>query len=370
MRGTKQKIVFLVLVAILAGGGYVLHTLQMDSLRRKLTDRCKQAESELNKLRELNHEARDNAAAAAAAKDKARNEAKKAEAERAKSENERKTAESNAAAQRQEQENIEAKRSLAREEAVRAEKAAVAAAAEQRRLEAEKVASEAKAKELAEKRVKDEVTRKVAADARATAEAEAVRALAEQRKAEAEKEKSENDIKAAELRAAALRDEKLLMYKRGGASEAERKEVQRAEKMLKLWESGMLTPESLAAANRIPTAEELSQQEPVQEEDPTIAEEKKKLEENRPPPPPPDPRDERIKALGVARDKRFLDERSRVTGDIVARIEPLLQSAEKDGRMRDVAYYRSVLQSLIPDYAAPKDHAQKDAPPENNATDK
>ncbi len=361
MRGKKQSIVFLVVIVVLACVGYLLHTMQMDSLRKKLMDRCKKAETEQNRLREIVEEGRDNAAAAAAARDKARSEAKKAEAERAKSENERKAAESDAAAKKQELENTEAKRKLANEESVRAEKAAAAAAAEQKRLEAEKVASEAKAKELAEERAKREVAQKITADQRAKADADAMRALAEQKKAEAEKVKSENDVKSAELRAASLRDEKLLMYKRGGVSEAERREVQRAEKMLKLWESGMLTPENLAIANLPPPIEEVSQQSPESEEDAAIAEEKKKFEGKEPSPPPPDPRDEKLKALAMARDKRLLDERRRVSEDIVSRLEPLLRSAEESGRTRDVEYYRSVLKSLIPDYVAPKGDVPKDA---------
>ena len=370
MRGKKQSIVFLAVIVVLAVGGYLLHTMQMDSLRKTLMDRCKRAESEQNRLREIVEEGRDNAAAAAAARDKARSEAKKAEAERAKSENERKTAESEAAAKKQEQENIEAKRKLANEESVRAEKAAAAAAAEQKRLEAEKVASEAKAKELAAQRTKDEQMRKTAEEQRAKADAEAMRALAEQKKAEAEKVKSENDSKSAELRAASLRDEKLLMYKRGGVSEAERKEVQRAEKMLKLWESGMLTPENLAAANLLPSIEEVSQQSPESEEDAAIAEEKEKLEGRESSPPPPDPRDEKLKELGMVRDKRLLDERRRVSEDIVSRLEPLLRSAEESGRTRDVEYYRSVLKSLVPDYVAPKGDVPKDAASNDSASGK
>ncbi|MBO7685007.1 MAG: hypothetical protein J6V72_01395 [Kiritimatiellae bacterium] len=350
MRGRVQNVVLLVLVAVLVGGGYY-YTRQADGLRKELRNK----QDKLDKLLELNQGARDNAAAAEAEKEKARSEAKKAEAERAKSENARKTAESNAAAKKQEQENIEAKRKLAKEEAVRAEKAAAAAAAEQKRLEAEKAASEAKAKELAVQRAKDELTLKTAAELRAKADADAARALAEQKKAELDKEKSGNEVKAAELLAAARRDERMLMYKRGGVSEAERNEVQRAEKMLKLWESGMLTPENLAAANRIPSAEELAQPAPEKEEDPAIAEEKKKLAEKEVPPPPPDPKDEKIKELGLARDKRLVDERRRVSEDIAARIEPLLRAAEKGGRTRDVAYYRSVLQSLIPEYGAASD---------------
>ncbi len=375
MRGKKQNIVFLVVVVVLAGVGYLLHTVQMDSLRKKLMDRCKKAETEQNRLREIVEEGRDAAAAAAAARDKARSEAKKAEAERAKSENELKAAESNAAATKQEQENIEAKRKLAQEESVRAEKAAVEAAAKQKQQEAEKAASEAKAKELAAQRTKDELTRKTAEELRAKADADAVRALAEQKKAEAEKAKSVNDVKAAELRATTLRDEKLLMYKRGGVSEAERREVQRAEKMLKLWESGMLTPENLAAANLLPPIEEASQPSPESEEDAAVAEEKRKLEGRESPPPPTDPRDEKLKELGMARDKRLLDERRRVSEDIVSRLEPLLRSAEESGRTRDVEYYRSVLKSLIPDYVAPKgdvpkDAAPKDAAPEDAVSDK
>ncbi len=367
MRGKKQNIVFLVVITVLAGGGYLLHTMQMNSLRAKLSDRYKKAETELGKLREANEEARANAMEASAREKTTRNEAKKAEAEKAKSENERKTAESKVAAQKQEQENLAAKRKLAQEEAVRSEKAAIAAAAEQKRLEAEKVASEAKTKELAEERAKREVAQKIAVEQREKAEADAARALAEQKKAEADKAKSENDVKAAELRAASLRDEKLLMYKRGGVSEAERKEVQRAEKMLKLWESGMLTPENLAAANMLPTLEELSQPTPAQEEDPTIAEEQKKQKEMETPPPPPDPKDEKLKELGMARHRRLDDEKHRVSEDIVARIEPLLRAAEESGRTRDADYYRTVLKSLIPDYAAPKDGASEDAAPKDGA---
>ena len=360
MRGKTQSIVFIVLIAILAGGGYYWHATQMDSQRKKLRN----VQDKLDKLLELNQGARENAAAAEAAKDKARSEAKKAEAERAKSENERKTAESNAAAKKQEQENIEAKRKLAKEEAVRDEKAAAAAAAKQKELEAEKVASEAKAKALAAERANREEAAKIAAEQRAKAEADAARALAEQKKAESEKEKSANDAKAAELRAAALRDEKLLMYKRGGVSEAERKEVQRAEQLLKAmeaWEAGMLSAENLAAANAMPVPEEGAGQSPVEDEDPDIAEEKRKLKEQelKKTPPPPDPQDEKLKNLAVMRGQRLADEKRRVAEDIVSRIEPLLLAAERDGRKRDAAYYLTVLKSLIPDYVPPVKEAKK-----------
>ena len=101
--------------------------------------------------------------------------------------------------------------------------------------------------------------------------------------------------------------------------------------------------------------EELAQNTPEEEEDPAMAEEKKKLAEKAPPPPPPDPMDEKLKELGMARGRRLAEERRRVSEAVAARIEPLLRAAEKGGRTRDVAYYRSVLQSLIPDYGAASD---------------
>ena len=380
MRGKTQSIVFIALIAILAGGGYYLHSMQMDSQRKRLNERCKKAETALNKLREANEEARANEAEAKAKEKATLNERKKAEAERAKSENDRKTAESLAAAKKLEKENSEKQIRLKQEESVCKEKAAAAAAAEQKKKEAETAASEAKTKEHDKELAVREAAEKIAAEQRAKAEADKACELAKLKTAEAEKEKSANDVKAAELRATALRDEKLLMYKRGGVSEAERREVQRAEKMLKLWESGMLTPENLAAANMLPPIEEISQTESENEEDPAVAEEKKKIERKDAPPPPPDPWDEKIKELEKARDKRLDEERRRRSEGIVARIEPLRRAAEESGRTRDADYYRSALRSLSPDYvapkadevkgAAPKDGAAKDVTPKKDATDK
>ena len=369
MRSKDQRLVFVAVIAVLIGIGYFLHTLSQNNLRQELTEKRKKVEVQLNKLKEANLEARA-AADEAAAKEKAtRNEAKRVEAEKAKSENERATAEAKVAALNQEKANLEEKNKLAKEEAERSEKAAIAAIAEKQRLEAEKAASEAKAKELAEQRAKDEVTSKITADARAKAEADAARALSEQKAAEAAQAKSANDLKAAEKLAASRRDERLLMYKRGGVSEAEvseaeRKEVQRAEKLLKAmeaWEAGMLSAENLAAANAMPVTEEGAGQSPVEDEDPDIAEEKRKLKEQelKKTPPPPDPQDEKLKNLAVMRGQRLADEKRRVAEDIVSRIEPLLLAAERDGRKRDAAYYLTVLKSLIPDYVPPVKEAKK-----------
>ena len=362
MKSKNQKIVFLAVLVVLAGIGYYAHTLAQNSLRQELTEKRRKVEAQLNKLREANLEARAAADEAAAKEKTTRNEAKRAEAEKVRSENERATAEAKVAALNQDKENLAEKNKLEKAEAEREEKSAIAAIAEKGRLEAEKAASEAKAKELAEQRAKDEVTLKITADARAKAEADAARALSEQKAAEALKAKSENELQAAQKRADARRDERLLMYKRGGMSEAERKEVQRAEKLLKAmeaWESGLLSPENLAAANAMPVTDGTAEQTPDEEEDPAIAEEKRKLKEEEKAPPPPDPQDEKIKGLNMARDQNLSDEKRRVAGDVVSRIEPLLLAAERDGRKRDAAYYLTVLKSLIPDYEPPAKEAQK-----------
>ena len=52
MRNKNQKIVFAVVIAALIGGGYYLHSMQMDSLRRTLTGQRKKVETELNRRSE------------------------------------------------------------------------------------------------------------------------------------------------------------------------------------------------------------------------------------------------------------------------------------------------------------------------------
>ncbi|MBR0504456.1 MAG: hypothetical protein IJJ84_03550 [Kiritimatiellae bacterium] len=363
MRGKNQRIVFVVLIAVLAGIGYALHMYSQNSLRQKLTEQRRKVEVELDRLLEANAGARAAADEAAAKEKTTQNEAKAAEAAREKSENDRKAAEENAAAQKQEKENIEEKRKLAQEETVRAEKAAVAAEAEKKRLEAEKAAAEAKAKELAAQREKDEMTLKITVEARAQSEADAARKLAEQKKAEAEKAKSENDLQAAQKLAAARRDERLLMYKLGGVSDAERKEVQRAEKLLKAmeaWEAGLLSPEALAAVNALPAAEEATGQAPV-EEDTALAEEMEKMRarEKEKAPPPPNPQDVKIKALGEKRDQALTEGRRRRSEAVVARYEPLYLAAKSAGRTHDADYYLSILKSMVDNYEPPKPKASQ-----------
>ena len=358
MRGKNQRVIFIVLIAVLAGIGYALHMYSQNSLRQKLTEQRRKIEVELDRLLEANEGARAAADEAAAKEKTTRNEAKAAEAAREKSENDRKAAEENAVAQKQEKENIEQKRKLAQEETVRAEKAALAAEAEKKRLEAEKAAAEAKAKELAAQRAKDEVTLKIAVEARAQSEADAARKLAEQKKAEAEKAKSENELQAAQKLAAARRDERLLMYKLGGVSDAERKEVQRAEKLLKAmeaWETGLLSPEALAAANAVPAAEEVNDQAPA-EDDSAIAEEMKKMREREKEkaPPPPNPKDVKIQALGEKRGHALAEERRRRSDAVVARYEPLYLAAKSAGRTHDADYYLSILKSMVDNYEPPK----------------
>ena len=93
MRGKNQRVIFIVLIAVLAGIGYFLHTYSQNSLRQKLTEQIHQKEDRLNRLLEANEGARAAADEAAAKEKTSRNEAKAAEAAREKSENDRKAAE-------------------------------------------------------------------------------------------------------------------------------------------------------------------------------------------------------------------------------------------------------------------------------------
>lgn len=351
MRAKTQRTVFfgVLAVAVLAGIGYFLHSLAQKGLREELTEQCRKVEAELKKVRKDDAEAKSLA-------DAKRSDARKAEADLKRAEADREKAKAEAEEARLVKENLAEQKRVAELETARAEKAAESAAAEQKRLEAEKAASDAKAKELAEQRAKDEVALKIALEENEKAQADSARAIAEQKAAEAEKVKSENVLRIAETNAVARRDERLLMYKRGGTSSAERKEVLHAEKLLKAmeaWESGQLTAESLAAANAPPATEVNAgdAREPATEEDAALAEAKKGAMKEKSPEAKPDLLDERLKELLDARDRQLQEMRSSREAGAVKALEPLLRAAERDGRTRDAEYYRQVLKSLVPGYS-------------------
>ena len=345
MRGKTQNIVFAVALAALAGGGYYAHSLAQKKLREELTEKCAKIEAELKKVRKADAEAK-------ALENAKKLDTRKAEADLNRVKEERAKTQAAAEKARTEKDNLAQKKKVAEAEAVRSANAAKAAEAEKKRLEAEKAASEAKAKELAEQRAKDEAALKIAAAASAKAQADAARALAEQKKADAEKAKSENELKIAEKNAATRRDERLLMYKRGGTSEAERKEVQRAEKLLALWEAGQLSPENLAAAGEIQLATNAVEEASGQPEDAALAEAKKEAMKEKPQN-ALDPRDERLKAMQAVREEKLLEMRRRRDAESIKTIEPLLKAAEREGRVRDADYYRKALRSLVPGYDVP-----------------
>lgn len=348
MRAKTQNMVFLVVLVVLAAGGYFLHTLAQKNLREELTDQRMRVEAELKKVQRAGVEAK-------ALADAKRSEARKAEADLKRAEAEKEKANAAADAARDEKENLAERMKVAAEETERAEKSAEAAVAEQKRLEAEKAASEAKEKEIAAQRAKDEVALELATKEREKAQDEKDRAIAEQKTAEAAKVKSENELRAAEKNAVARRDERLLMYKRGGTSEAERKEVAHAEKLLKAmeaWEAGQLTAENLAAVGAQTTEENAGDTtEPASEEEAALAEAKKDAMKGKRPDEKPDPCDERLKGLLDARDNQMQEMRKRREAESVKALEPLLRAAEQEGRTRDAEYYRRVLQSLVPGYS-------------------
>ena len=74
MRAKTQNMVFLVVLAVLAAGGYFLHTLAQKSLREELTEQRMKVEAELKKVQRAGVEAK-------ALADSKRSEARKAEAD-------------------------------------------------------------------------------------------------------------------------------------------------------------------------------------------------------------------------------------------------------------------------------------------------
>ena len=58
MRAKTQNMVFLVVLAVLAAGGYFLHTLAQKSLREELTEQRMKVEAELKKVQRAGVEAK------------------------------------------------------------------------------------------------------------------------------------------------------------------------------------------------------------------------------------------------------------------------------------------------------------------------
>ena len=82
MRAKTQNMVFLVVLAALAAGGYFLHALAQKNLREELTEQRRRAEAELKKVQKAGIEAKALADAKRAEARKAEADLKRAEAEK------------------------------------------------------------------------------------------------------------------------------------------------------------------------------------------------------------------------------------------------------------------------------------------------
>lgn len=347
MSGTTKTAAFFVLVALVGAGGWFWQSMQTQ----------KKLELE-NQKKELALKAKQADAAKAEDERKAKEaEARTAEANRKKSEADKAKAEAAAEAARTESDNLKAKGEAAKLAIEQSQAAKAAAEAETAKQEAAKAAAEAKEKELAKQHEVEALSAKRAADERAKAEAELTRTLAAKKIADAALEKSENERKAAEENAKAERDKKLRMYKRAVTSRAEYLDLQRAERLLALDEAGLLTNGVAAAAldaEPMPTpavAEDGTTNEVVEaENDPEVA----KIRQQGVPAPEMAPLsqvEQELKDLNDALDGKIESDRRRRDADYRKMFAELIEQAEKDGRMRDAAYYRRVLDSLVSESA-------------------
>lgn len=334
--GTTGTVLVLVALAAVGGGTYFFRTVQ-ENRRLEL-----QARTQQDRLKAKEADARAKEA-----------EAKTKEAEARKAEADRKRAEAAAAEKRA---VVDAKR----QEESRAREQAAAAAAAKKKAEAEKAAADAAAKKAAaEKDASDaaraEQEKRAAAEAvalrraeaeRKTAEAARDEKLAATRIAEAALAKSANERKTAEATAAAEHDRKLRLYSRASLSRAETVALQRAERRLALEEAGLLAPEDNAGDGGAAPAEE-SAGTAADGSAPTNAVVAVTWPEARP--------DATPAGVKVAEIQRKIDDTHRTAQNRAARrriadFGRRIDRAVSEGRLADAAHERRALISLVPDY--------------------
>lgn len=324
----------LVVLAAVGGGTFVFRNLQ-ETRRQELQQKTQEAK--LKTKEEARREAEANAKAKEA-------EARTAEAKRKTAEAEKAAAEKNLAAKRESVAAEKARKDAAATESVKATKVKAAAEAEtakakaaQAKAEAEKAAADAKAKVEA-------LARDKAAEERRKAEAELARVALAKEVADAALAKSENERKTAEANAVAEHDRKLRMYRRAETSRAEMVELQKAERLLALEESGGAIAAVDAADDEPGASTETTTdgaaaptQQVVSVTWPDAADERS-------------PATRHVLEADRAHVARLAADRRRRSREHVVNFEAMVERAEREGRTADVAYYRRTLVSLVPDY--------------------
>lgn len=329
--GTVGAVCAFVLVGVVGCGVFLFKNVQ-ETRQRELALQTQNVKLKVREAARQEAEANEKAKAA---------EAKAAEARRRQAEAERERAAKDLQSKRQEAETAKARKAAADAESAKAVKARAAAEAETaranaaaKRAEAEKSVAEAKAKA-------EEVALKRAVEERLKAEAEFARAAAAKAVADAALAKSENERKTAEANAAAEHDRKLRMYRRAESSRAEMIELQKAERLLAMEEAGVAMPQTEQAAEADMAENDNAAAAPTQAvaavQWPDVAAGKGAAASG-------------LAMRDLALDARERRERRLAAREHVGRFMKLVESAVRDGRSADAAYYRKTLATIVPNY--------------------
>lgn len=329
--GTVGAVCALVLLGVVGCGVFLFKNAQ-ETRRQELALQTQNARLKAKEAARQEAEANEKAKAAEAKAAESRRRQAEAEKEKAAKALQTKQEETKAAKARKEAADAESARAVKARAAAEAETERDAAAAD--RAEAEKAAADAKAKA-------EGLALQKAAEERRRAEAELARAAAAKAIADAALAKSENDRKAAEANAAAEHDRKLRMYRRAESSRAEMLELQKAERLLALEEAGVALPKAEAREETQDASEEAAAAGPTQ----TVVSVKWPDDDGG-----RDGVDAALEKRDLAIETRTMQTRRRAAREHVDRFMRLVESAVRDGRTTDAAYYRKTLASIVPNY--------------------
>lgn len=329
--GTVGAACALVLLGAVGCGVFLFKNAQ-ETRRQELALQTQNAKLKAKEAARQEAEANEKAKAAEAKTAESKRRQAEAEKERAAKALQTKQEETKAAKARKEAADAEAAKAVKARAAAEAEAERAAAAAE--RAEAEKAAADAKAKA-------EGLALQKAAEERRRAEAELARTVAAKAVADAALAKSENDRKAAEANAAAEHDRKLRMYRRAESSRAEMLELQKAERLLALEEAGVALPKAEAQEEGRDASDEAAAAGPTQAVVSVTWPETAGAG---------DGAGAALEKRDLAIEAKAMQTRRRAAREHVDRFMRLVESAVRDGRTTDAAYYRKTLASIVPNY--------------------
>lgn len=322
--GTACTVVALIVLAVVGGGMYAFRTVQETKKQEAL------AQQQKHKTEQKAAEAKTKDAEAKAKEADAR----KAEADRKRKEAEEAAKKTQLATLKQEEANHKAKSDAAMAETKKADALRRAAEAETAKHQAAKAAADAAAAAHKKRAEAEAIARDKAIAEQKKAEASLAEKIAVKSIADAALAKSENERKVAEATAAAEHDRKLRMYARANTSRAELLQLQRAEKLLALEESGMLEQaEEVNGDDDAPpvTNAVVNVKWPEERYEKTVA-------------------DEKVDELRHKLNERMVSVQTVHARKHINYFSKLASKADEMNRAADAKYYRSTLISLVPNY--------------------